>query len=112
MLLGFAGELEAAGPVNPADLPPAGMVPARLRLARCGGFRRGRRNLAAFETPAGDAKGDTICRNTRKPCPCCGEMRAKNRPVETSWQVEFIPGHFSERLENDVPFQIRLQKVR
>jgi transposase len=34
----------------------------------------------------------------QKPCPCCGEVRQKIGQ-ETSWQVEFIPGHF-ERIEH------------
>src|SRR5207302_1998451 len=33
-----------------------------------------------------------------KPCPCCGEVR-RQIGQESSWQVEYVPGHF-ERIEH------------
>ncbi len=95
MLLGFAGELEAR-PVNPADLPPAdGSGTVEAGTVRR--VRRGRRNLAAFETLPVTRREHDLPEH-QKPCPCCGEMRQRIGQ-ETSWQVEFIPGHF-ERLEH------------
>jgi transposase len=93
MLLKFAGELEAR-PVNPADLPPGELLPEVGTVRR---VRRGRRDLAAFENlPVTRQMHDLP--EDQKPCPCCGEMRQRIGQ-ETSWQVEFIPGHF-ERLEH------------
>lgn len=100
MLLSFAGELEAR-PVDPSDLPPEADASADVvgtdtaRAIRR--VRKGRRNLAAFDhLPVTRivhdlGKGEKIC-------PCCGKPFD---PIgeESSWQVEYIPGHF-ERLEH------------
>ena len=102
MLLQFATELESR-PVNPADLPP-GQAPASTQASpstadpssvrRVG---RGRRNLATFENlPVTREEYDLP--EDQKPCPCCGEMRCKIGE-ESTWQVEYIPGHF-ERIEH------------
>jgi transposase len=103
MLLAFAGELEAR-PIDPADLPPeqtssdgdaaaaADASPSSLRRVR-----RGRRNLAAFADLPTDRREHDLP-EAEKPCPCCGELRHKIGQ-ETSWQVEYIPGHF-ERIEH------------
>jgi transposase len=93
MLLGFGEQLELR-PVNPEDLPPGDPLPAVGTVRR---VRRGRRNLAAFEDLPVTRKEHDVPED-QKPCPCCGEMRQRIGQ-ETSWQVEFIPGHF-ERLEH------------
>jgi transposase len=96
MLLEFAGELEAR-PVDLADLPP-GDVPATEPETK--GVRRvnkGRRNLAAFDQlPVIRREHDLP--EEHKPCPCCGNTREKIGE-ESSWQVEYVPGHF-ERIEH------------
>jgi transposase len=93
MLLGFATDLETR-PVNPEDLP-SDEPPSPAETVRR--VRRGRRNLAAFENlPVVRQEHDLP--EDQKPCPCCGEMRQRIGS-ETSWQVEFIPGHF-ERIEH------------
>jgi transposase len=94
MLLGFGEDLDAR-PVNAADLPanePApGGAPRRVRRAE------GRRNLENFEhLPVTRCEHDLP--EHEKPCPCCGKMREKIGE-ESSWQIEYIPGHF-ERLEH------------
>jgi len=112
MLLGFAGELEAR-PVDAADLPDFGelsraaevqaQTPAAAESIEAEGartirrVRKGRRNLAAFEhLPVSRHVHDLS--EDQKVCPCCGETRQKIGQ-ESSWQIEFIPGHF-ERLEH------------
>ena len=109
MLLQFATELESQ-PVNPGDLPP-GQTPASTQASpsatqaspstadpssvrRVG---RGRRNLATFDhLPVTRQVHDLP--EDQKPCPCCGQQRCKIGE-ESSWQVEYIPGHF-ERIEH------------
>ncbi|MGD0462645.1 MAG: IS66 family transposase [Tepidisphaeraceae bacterium] len=93
MLLQFATDLEART-VNPNDLPPNEPLPEVGMVRR---VRRGRRNLAAFENLPVIRKEHDLPED-QKPCPCCGEMRQRIGQ-ETSWQVEFIPGHF-ERIEH------------
>jgi transposase len=93
MLLGFAEQLESR-PVNPQDLP-ADVPQAQVKSVRR--VRRGRRNLAAFDQlPVTRREHDLP--EDQKLCPCCGEMRQRIGE-ESSWQVEFIPGHF-ERIEH------------
>lgn len=95
LLLGFGEQLESR-PVNPGDLPPAdssGMV--EVGMARR--VRRGRRNLAAFDKLPVTRKEHDLPEDEKR-CPCCGEPRQRIGQ-ETSWQVEFIPGHF-ERIEH------------
>lgn len=97
MLLGFGEDLDAR-PVNVEDLPsnePASgeRAEASRRITR----GKGRRNLAAFaELPVTRCEHDLP--EGDKPCPCCGKMREKIGE-ESSWQIEFIPGHF-ERIEH------------
>jgi transposase len=93
MLLTFATELESR-PVNPQDLPEERESPPVTTVRR---VRRGRRNLAAFENLPVTRKEHDLPEDQKR-CPCCGEMRQRIGQ-ETSWQVEFIPGHF-ERLEH------------
>jgi transposase len=91
LLLNFADELETR-PVEdlPADAPAAQAKTVRR-------VRRGRRHLAAFDQlPVTRHEQDLP--DEQKPCPCCGQMR-KRIGQESSWQIEFIPGHF-ERLEH------------
>ena len=100
MLLAFATDLEAR-PVNPQDLPAADAdatapVEESIRRVR----RRGRRNLsdaAAFDHLPLTRKEYDLPED-QKPCPCCGEARQKIG-AETSWQIEYVPGHF-ERVEH------------
>jgi transposase len=93
MLLTFATELESR-PVNPNDLPEEREVPPLATVRR---VRRGRRNLAAFDNLPMTRKEHDLPEGQKR-CPCCGEMRQRIGQ-ESSWQVEFIPGHF-ERLEH------------
>jgi transposase len=97
MLLDFAVDLERR-PVNAQDIAPvdgSGTVDAKtIRRVRRG---RGRRDLAALANlPV--VRRDHDLPEDEKPCPCCGGMREKIGQ-ESSWQVEFIPGHF-ERIEH------------
>jgi transposase len=95
LLLTFAGDLEAR-PVDPQDLPPL-TPPAEVSTVRR--VRKGRRDLsqAAFDhLPVTRHMHDL--NEDQKPCPCCGEVRQKIGE-ESSWQIEYIPGHF-ERLEH------------
>lgn len=95
MLLGFGERLEAR-PVDPEDVP----TDVNFGNAQAGAVRRvkrGRRNLAAFDQlpvirQEHDLPGD------EKFCPCCGQMRQRIGS-ETSWQLEYVPGHF-ERIEH------------
>ena len=101
MLLTFACDLEAR-PINEQDLPPqtgagapAGDAATDARSVRR--VRRGRRDLAAFDQlPVTRHVHDLP--DEQKTCPCCGVLRAKIGE-ESSWQVEYVPGHF-ERLEH------------
>ena len=95
MLLTFAAELETR-PVDAEDLPPDDRPgPAEVGTVRR--VRRGRRNLAGFDQLPVIRKEHDLPED-QKPCPCCGEMRQKIGE-ETSWQIEYIPGHF-ERIEH------------
>jgi transposase len=93
LLLGFGEQLESR-PVNPQDLP-ADIPEAEVKSVRR--VRRGRRNLAAFDHLPVTRKQYDLSED-QKPCPCCGKMRQRIGE-ESSWQVEFIPGHF-ERIEH------------
>ena len=95
LLLEFAEELEAS-PVNAEDLP-ADIPVAEVRSVRRVRRGRGRRNLAAFDQlPLIRREHDLS--DDQKLCPCCGEMRQRIGS-ESSWQIEYIPGHF-ERIEH------------
>lgn len=96
MLLGFAAQLESR-PVDPQDLPAdvkaddAAQVPAVRRV------RRGRRNLAAFDQLP-TVRHEHDLPEDQKLCPCCRKLRQRIGE-ESSWQLEYIPGHF-ERIEH------------
>jgi hypothetical protein len=93
MLLEFARGMELQ-PVNPGDLPadiPEGEIKTVRRV------RRGRRNLAAFDHLPATRKEHDLS-DAEKVCPCRGKTREKIGE-ESSWQVEYIPGHF-ERIEH------------
>jgi transposase len=95
LLLNFAEGLEAR-PIDPQDLP-SGIDPAGAQGPAVRRVRRGRRNLAAFDQlPVTRTVHDLA--EEQKPCPCCGEMR-QSIGQESSWQIEYIPGHF-ERIEH------------
>jgi transposase len=99
MLLEFASDLESR-PVNPQDLPPSDPPPSPQTSAQTSAVRRvrrGRRNLSDFNhLPVVRHVHDLD--EDQKPCSCCGKVREKIGE-ESSWQVEYIPGHF-ERLEH------------
>jgi transposase len=98
MLLEFGRDLEAR-PVEQddavelvgADEQIPTDAPRRIRK------KSGRRNLASFDQlPVQRCEHDLT--EDQKPCPCCGEMRQRIGE-ETTWQLEYIPGHF-ERIEH------------
>ena len=99
LLLAFATDLEAR-PVDPQDLPPEADAGAATDTSIRGVRRRGRRDLsedAAFDhLPLTRKQYDLP--DDQKPCPCCGEVR-QQIGAESSWQVEYVPGHF-ERVEH------------
>jgi transposase len=101
MLLQFSTDLEAR-PLDPRDLPPhtppadpksgSGELGRAVRRVR-----KGRRDLSRFDhLPATRHVHDLS--EEQKPCPCCGTVRQKIGE-ESSWQVEYVPGHF-ERIEH------------
>jgi transposase len=95
MLLSFTQELEQR-PVDTQDVPPdvdlANAEPKAIRRVR-----RGRRNLAGFDQlPVIREEHDLP--EDQKLCPCCGQTRQRIG-AETSWQIEYVPGHF-ERIEH------------
>jgi transposase len=105
MLLDFAAGLEATpvtGDARPPPPPPpqqqaapasADADPKSARRVRKGR----RRNLADFERlPVTRHVHDLS--DEQKPCPCCGKARVRIGE-ESSWQVEYVPGHF-ERIEH------------
>lgn len=95
MLLSFGQELEKR-PVDPADVPPqVNLHTAESKTLRR--VKRGRRNLAAFDQlPVVRQEHDLS--EDQKACPCCGQSRERIGS-ETSWQIEYVPGHF-ERIEH------------
>jgi transposase len=98
LLLTFATDLESR-PVNPADVEgfASTLASPQAEGKTVRRVRRGRRNLAAFENlPVIRREYDLP--EDQKCCPCCGKMRQKIG-AESSWQVEYIPGHF-ERIEH------------
>ena len=96
-LLEFAEQLEQK-PIHPQDVPPQSKAAAEpeyeLRRVK---KRKGRRALANF-----DHLPTTTHVHELKPeeraCPGCGQQR-KEMGEETSYQVDYIPGHF-ERIEH------------
>lgn len=97
MLLDFAAGLEAT-PVNGDDLPPPQQAaPADADPKSARRVRKGRRNLADFDRlPLTRHVHDLS--DEQKACPCCGNERQRIGE-ESSWQVEYVPGHF-ERIEH------------
>ena len=97
MLLSFGQQLEAR-PFDPAgDIPAVDVDPQMMQAKTIRRVKRGRRNLGAFD------QLPTICQehdlsDDQKLCPCCGEMRLRIGS-ETSWQLEYVPGHFT-RIEH------------
>jgi transposase len=90
LLLGFAEQLESR-PVDEQDLPP-GSQDADADRKSLRRVRRGRRDLAAFDRlPLVRCEHDLA--EEHKPCPCCGQVRQRIGQ-ESSWQVEYVPGHF------------------
>lgn len=98
MLLGFAEELEAR-PVDVDDVSPAEPDLEAVEAKTPRRVSRGRRKLsqAAFDQlPTIRQEHDLS--DEQKLCPCCGEPRQRIG-AETSWQIEYLPGHF-ERIEH------------
>jgi transposase len=95
LLLGFGEQLQGR-PVDLDDIPPD-VNPQKVESKTVRRVKRGRRNLAAFDQlPLIRQEHDLP--EEHKPCPCCGEMRQRIG-AETSWQIEYVPGHF-ERIEH------------
>ena len=95
LLLEFGQQLENQ-PLDlndvPADIDLRNIEPKTARRVS-----RGRRNLAAFdELPLIRKEHDLP--DDQKACPCCGEARQRIGS-ESSWQIEYVPGHF-ERIEH------------
>lgn len=95
MLLGFGEQLENR-PVDLEDVP-ADVNLGNVEVKTVRRVKRGRRNLAAFDQLPLVRKEHDLPDN-QKQCPCCGEMRQRIGS-ESSWQIEYIPGHF-ERIEH------------
>ena len=93
MLLNFAEELDSK-PVHTGDLPSTAEPAEKLRRVK---QRKGRRNLANFETLPVTTYVYELSEAERA-CPCCGLTR-KEIGADESWQVEYLPGHF-ERLHH------------
>lgn len=95
MLLGFGEQLESR-PVDLEDVPAdVNLQTVETKTVRR--VRRGRRNLAAFDRLPVVRKEHDLPED-QKACPCCGEARQRIGS-ESSWQIEYIPGHF-ERIEH------------
>lgn len=95
MLLSFGEQLENR-PVDLSDVPTdVDLQTMDTKSVRR--VKRGRRNLAAFgQLPTIRQEHDLP--EDQKSCPCCGQMRDRIGS-ETSWQIEYVPGHF-ERIEH------------
>jgi transposase len=93
MLLGFAEALDQK-PVNTGDVLPHAEPDEELRRI---GRRKGRRNLANFESLPVTTHVYELSAEERA-CPCCGVER-KEIGQEESWQIEHIPGRF-ERIHH------------
>lgn len=93
MLLEFAQQLDQKA-IHPQDLPPQTDPDYEVRRVK---RRKGRRALANFENLPVTTHIYELSSEERA-CPCCGQQR-KEIGEETSWQVDYIPGHF-ERLQH------------
>lgn len=105
LLLAFATGLESR-PLEPQDLPPqtdptatdpTATDPTATDPRSVRRVRKGRRDLAALDNLPVTRHVHDLSED-QKPCPCCGEARQKIGE-ESSWQIEYVPGHF-ERLEH------------
>jgi transposase len=95
MLLGFGEQLENR-PVDLEDMP-VDVDLSNVEVKTVRRVKRGRRNLAAFDDLPVTRKEHDLPED-QKQCPCCGEARQRIGS-ESSWQLEYIPGHF-ERIEH------------
>lgn len=95
MLLEFGEQLENR-PVDLEDVPACVNL-SNVEVKTVRRVRRGRRNLAAFDQLPVVRKEHDLP-DDQKTCPCCGEARQRIGS-ESSWQLEYIPGHF-ERIEH------------
>jgi transposase len=101
MLLSFGEQLENR-PVDLEDLPAAAAdadvnFNDNVEVKTVRRVKRGRRNLAAFDQLPAIRKEHDLPEDQKR-CPCCGKMRDRIGS-ESSWQIEYIPGHF-ERIEH------------
>lgn len=103
LLLDFAREqLEPLPPPTVEDAEGIAddrqpLDPSATDIKQSRKIRRGRRNLAAFEhLPTIRQEHDLP--DEQKPCGCCGTVRVQIGQ-ETTWQLEYIPGHF-QRIEH------------
>jgi hypothetical protein len=93
LLLNFAEEMDRK-PVNPDDLPSRSEAQEELRCVK---RRKGRRNVANFESLPVTTQVHELNASQRA-CPCCGIER-KEIGADESWQVEYLSGHF-ERIHH------------
>jgi transposase len=102
LVLAFAEQIQSLPAAQVQDVEALADDPQPLdlrdvELATVRKVRRGRRNLAEFEhLPTIRREHDLG--EEHKPCPCCGTPRQRIGQ-ESSWQLEYIPGHF-ERIEH------------
>jgi transposase len=102
LLLDFGQQLESlpAAAVEDAEAIADVDKPVDLRdveLKTIRKVRKGRRNLAEFDKLPVVRKEHDLS-DDQKPCPCCNNIR-KRIGEESSWQIEYVPGHF-ERVEH------------
>jgi transposase len=98
MLMEFGEELEKR-PVDLNNDVPSDVDLSHIEVKTVRRVRRGRRNLGADEfdkLPVIRKEHDLP--EDQKSCPGCGELRQRIGS-ESSWQIEYIPGHF-ERIEH------------
>lgn len=93
-LLDFALALEQK-PLHPGDVPPP--TPETEYELRRVKRRKGRRSLTNFENLPVTTRVYELSAEQRA-CPGCGVER-KEIGADTSWQVEYLPGHF-ERIQH------------
>ena len=96
LLLEFACALESR-PLNPQDLPPDSVPSAPSAASSVRRVKRGRRNIGDFDKLPVIRHVHDLGEG-QKPCPCCGQGRQKIGE-ESTFQVEFFPGHFA-RIEH------------
>ena len=102
LLLEFATHLEqrpvgAEDPTSASSVEPPAQTAAETDPKSARRVGKGRRNLAAFDQLPLTRHVHDLGED-QKACPCCGQPRQKIGE-ESTWQVEYVPGHF-ERIEH------------